>query len=149
MVKAKTKTTARSKSKTKPKTIGDLHAEGKLPPNMVLPMSVQHINNIVEKAIKDGWKGAEEYLKGEGRSFIGDMLLPDGTPFGDAFPADLLPYADKTMDEIIASLSDPDEDEDEADFLEDGATPAPSDDDDDGADFISEEEDENPTGVIR
>jgi hypothetical protein len=79
------------------------------------------------------------------KSYLLDMLLPDGTRFGDAMPVDLLPYADKTMDEIIELLADPDEDE--ADFIEDGATPSPS--DEDGADFISEEEDANPTGVIR
>jgi hypothetical protein len=43
---------------------------------------------------------------------------------------------------LVASLADPDEDE--ADFIEDGAISAPSE-----ADFISEEEDENPCGVIR
>jgi hypothetical protein len=77
--------------------------------------------------------------------YVLDMLLPDGTRFGDAMPIDLAPYANKTMEEIVALLADPDKDE--GDFLEDGASPAPS--SEDGVDFISEEEDENPTGVIR
>jgi hypothetical protein len=36
-------------------------------------------------------------------------------------PVDLAPYADKTMEEIIASLVGPDEEE--ADFIEDGSAP--------------------------
>ena len=132
----------KTKKVKKPRTIGDLHAKGKLPPDMMLPITVQHMEDMIEKNIKLGWSEAEKYLRGEGRSFICDMLLPDGTCFGDATLSDLMPYADKTMDEIVALLVDPDEDE--ADFIEDGSTPAP-----DEADFISEEEDENPSGVVR
>ena len=71
-----------------------------------------------------------------------DMLLPDGTRFGDAFIVDLMPYADKTMDEIAALLVEA-PDEDEADLLDDGDIPTSD------TDFISEEEDKNPSGVVR
>lgn len=125
------------------KTVGELHAEGNLPPDFIVPVSLGHIDDAIKNAVQFGWDGAETYyLRGEGRSFLGDLLLPNGTRFGDAFPCDLLPYAHMTIDEIVASLADPDEDE--ADFIEDGSTPVP-----DEAEFISEEEDENPSGVIR
>ena len=73
-------------------------------------------------------QGIEEHAK----SYLLDMLLPDGTRFGDAMPVDLAPYADKSMDEIVALLADPDEDE--TDFIEDGSTPTPD------PDFIEDDE---------
>jgi hypothetical protein len=63
--------------------------------------------------------GAEFVKSGEehAKSYLLDMLLPDGTRFGDAMPVDLSPYADKTMEELFELLVDPDHDE--VEFIKD------------------------------
>ena len=67
-----------------------------------------------------------------------NMLLPDGTRFGDTMLIDLLNlnYAEKTMDEIAELLVDPEDDE--VDFIEDGDAPTPE------PDFIDEQADRSP-----
>jgi len=61
------------KRTTKPKTIG------KLPPDLILPVTVKSLDDLVEKISRDAFKSAQDFFQGEGRSFICDMLLPDGT----------------------------------------------------------------------
>jgi hypothetical protein len=93
-----------TKKTTKVKTIGGMAKEGKLPPDLLLPVTVQAMDDMVKKAVMNGWEGAEEHLKGEGRSFICDMLLPDGTRFGDIMAS--YPDGDcASIDELVELLA--------------------------------------------
>ena len=76
-----------------------------------------------------------------GKLVLLEMVLPNGKTFGEADSIDLANYG-PTIEDMMAKLKPDTSLEDDA-GLEDGSTPTAD------SDFITEEEDENPKGVIR
>lgn len=118
------------------RTIGEMIQSGEIPDITIMDPVMEGIiqQHMVERFIPE--------IRKIYKLDMLDMLLPNGTRFGDAMLVDLLNlnYADKTMDEIAELLVDA-PDEDEAEFFEDGPNTTEP-------DFITEEEDENPSGVV-
>src|SRR5258708_7563396 len=71
--------------------------------------------NAIEDQQKAKIEGAMPKLIADVRAILKfdmlNMILPNGTRFGDAMPVDLIDYADKTMDELSELLVDPDDED--------------------------------------
>lgn len=123
-------------------TIGEMIERGELPDEIQSWMNTMgsfadaHLKNFIDKKLPKLLEDYGEEVRKIYRLDMLDMILPDGTRFGDAYLGHLIEYVDMTMDEIAELLvTPPDDEDDEADFIEDGSTPNPND-----VDFVTEEE---------